>query len=192
MARAAIPPEGRGDAHSATRSFPQHRGFTGTPPRTRRTAMADAAHCDGRCSALRWRMQRTAMADAAHCDGRCSALRWRMQRTALADAAHCDGGCSALRWRMQRTAIGREENWVERVKMAAREKHWNPRDTVDASPTCDKASVRILTPPWDTPLSPKRAAHPHSWLRMGGTRQSARHVTPAGLPQEGGRGKDAA
>ena len=119
--------------------------------RTRRTAMADAAHCDGRCSALRWQMQRTAMADAAHCDGGCGALRWQMQRTAMADAAHCDGGCGALRWQMRRTAMGREENWVERVKTAAREKLGNPRDTEDASPTCDKASARILTPPWDTP-----------------------------------------
>ena len=34
-----------------------------------------AMRCDVKRSALRWPMQRTAMADAAHCDDRCSTLR---------------------------------------------------------------------------------------------------------------------
>ena len=36
-------------------------------PKTQRAAMADAARCDGGCSAPRWRMQRAALADALRC-----------------------------------------------------------------------------------------------------------------------------
>ena len=76
-----------------------------------RTALADAARCVGGCSTVRWRMQRTALADAARCVGRCSTVRWRMQRAALADAAHCVGRCSTVRWRMQRAALASPPPW---------------------------------------------------------------------------------
>lgn len=38
--------------------------------------MPEVLHCTGICTAVRWQMQRAAQTDAAHCGGRCSALRF--------------------------------------------------------------------------------------------------------------------
>ena len=46
-------------------------------------------------SKVRRSLQRTAMTDAARCDGQCTALRWTMQRTAPSDRKHRHGVESA-------------------------------------------------------------------------------------------------
>lgn len=46
-----------------------HFIFTATP-------MPEVLHCTGICTAVQWQMQRAAQTDAAHCGGRCSALRF--------------------------------------------------------------------------------------------------------------------
>lgn len=49
--------------------------------------MPEVLHCTGIYTAVRWQMQRAAQTDAAHCGGRCSALRF-LPQSALPFAPH--------------------------------------------------------------------------------------------------------
>lgn len=51
---------------------------------------------EGKCDAVRWRMQRAAQGIGVRCTGRCSVLRYLPQESALSVPPFCDGAERAL------------------------------------------------------------------------------------------------
>ena len=91
--------------------FPPDRPVLGR--KRQRAAMADAACCDGRCSALRWPMQRVAMADAPYCVCRFSQKRLPFHPDTFALSAQYDSRFGTIGFGEKVSGRTGKESWGE-------------------------------------------------------------------------------